>query len=267
MSPKTSRRRRQDATVAPPLGAPAKDGRSGMQRRLLVGYVILGLAVVAVVAVSIYFGLIRNNKATPWSSWKPDSQTAQGIEDQIAQHVEQRYLGANGKPLAVVGFGPLAVDAQQIQAIGYVKNAKSAPQFLASTTTDNSVRYDFSGSTTGAPVNDGSQSILQSYTLRQEALELALYTFKYIPSMQTVIVFMPPKPLDPGPTLSMYVRPQAAEVLKVPLDQTIGAGNPPLQNKVSASERQRILRLTNVFRWSPGQTPDKQAALLVTPSS
>ena len=30
--------------------------------------------------------------------------------------------------------------------------------------------------------------------MRRQAIELALYTFKYVPSIETVTVFLPPRP-------------------------------------------------------------------------
>jgi hypothetical protein len=239
--------------------------------RLFVAYALLGLAVVAVAAISLYFGLIRSNKVTPWSTWKPTSSDLQRELDQIASHVSQRYRLASGKPQANIHFGPLQVVDQQgqvqIQVIGIASTPKAAPSFLAYTKPGDTVLFQLCGVGKNCPpVENGALSNAGSYMLRQEGLELTLYTLKYVPAIQTVVVFMGPKPFDPGRIAQVYLRGPLEPLLSLPLEQTVGAGTPPVEQKLSRAERRRIASHSgHVYQWTVAKAPNGQPAMVIAP--
>jgi hypothetical protein len=93
----------------------------------------------------------------------------------------------------------------------------------------------------------GKPSANRLLLLRREALELALYTFKYIGGTQNVVAILPPGHPEQPPTLSkkppsakatqaatkpvdiavLFVRPELAPLLRDPLVQILPEAAPP----------------------------------------
>ena len=57
---------------------------------------------------------------------------------------------------------------------------------------NSSLTYALCGLGTACSIATGKPSVERAALVRREALELALYTFKYIPNIKSVVAFMPP---------------------------------------------------------------------------
>ena len=64
--------------------------------------------------------------------------------------------------------------------------------------------YSFCGLGTHCSIATGQPSQTRGQLVRREALETALYTFKYIPAINSVIVFMPPQQDIPNQTTVLF---------------------------------------------------------------
>jgi hypothetical protein len=102
--------------------------------------------------------------------------------------------------------------------------------------------------------------------LRREALELALYTFRYLDQTDSVVAFFPPKDLS---DVMYFTKADLEKQLKIPLRHTLARPKGPIPASLSATERQRIDELTSPrqFRASLRQESNGANALLLAPGS
>jgi hypothetical protein len=101
--------------------------------------------------------------------------------------------------------------------------------------------------------------------LRREALELALYTFRYIKNVDQVVVILPPK-LGDKPSFAMfYRRGEVGASLDRPLAATL-PGAPPVPPDVSKLQQAFISRLTdnNLFSFTPQEGGDAHVYLVLS---
>ena len=133
----------------------------------------------------------------------------------------------------------------------------------------NSVMYQLCGLGPKCSIAEGQPSEARARLLRREALELALYTFKYVDDIDTVITLLPPNLGDPSTeeddtsTALFLEKKDFSRQLQAPLDRTLtGAAaeldpiesqtierltRPPLPLRVPAAPgRSAILRLLPV---------------------
>jgi len=123
----------------------------------------------------------------------------------------------------------------------------------------------------------GTPSPQRLQLLRREALELALYTFRYVKDVDLVVALLPPKPpekskngtaspaADETPTQALFYRPGDLEPqLEIPLNATIPPKTPRPET-IPASESRRIDALTrgNLFLASFQQGQDQKAFLVL----
>ena len=77
--------------------------------------------------------------------------------------------------------------------------------------------YSLCGLGPSCAIATGTASVARGRLVRREILELALYTFKYVPGMQSVIAFMPPK-TGSQPQYVVYLqKSDLSQELKLPL--------------------------------------------------
>jgi len=102
--------------------------------------------------------------------------------------------------------------------------------------------------------------------LRREALELALYTFKYVDGIDSVLDFVPPRP-KARPTYTLFFRrSDFASQLARPLRDTLGVGQAGV---TTAPVADRIERLTvpRLFRFKLAQSSGGGAILVLDPAA
>ena len=162
--------------------------------------VLCGVAVGAI-AIAIAVAVHGSNRgvtaaAAHWSSWTPDTAGAQG-ESEIADHIAPYYRVNASQQFDVIT--PISV-AQATAAgtttghgltvvVNTSTSGKSPSLALLSGTT---IAYNICGL---GPTNcqlAGSPTTSRMLLMRREALELALYTFKYIGDSENVLVVLPP---------------------------------------------------------------------------
>jgi hypothetical protein len=167
---------------------------------------LIGLAISALtVAVVILTTASRAGPSIPWSSWKPLDKGTLGASE-IADHLAPLYRISGTSQLAVVtvsklgnpstaaaatvaGTGPGGSGSTGLQVAVRPDPNSSAVSLLNGHT----VAYNLCGlNSANCSIGVGTPSTKRLLLLRREALELALYTFKYIGSTDNVVAILPP---------------------------------------------------------------------------
>jgi hypothetical protein len=230
------------------------------------GFVLGALAGVALCAGALAVTLVATASdsdpglAPNWSEWKPASKdTLAGAED-IAEHVSPRYLHDDGDQLVAVVGQPLHF---QGLPVGVAVRPQGRPIEILD---GEGLMYVLNGLGEQGML-PGKASEERGSLLRREALELVLYTFRYLEDVTMVAVMLPPvRPVKRAAEEKTEDEAQAAETeellqqalffrpgdllpqLQVPLNRTL-PGEPPRPSTLSRAEADRVddLVLENLF--------------------
>lgn len=227
-----------------------------------------GVLAVAVALVVIYAGRAITPGPT-WSSWKP-SGGGLGAAKQIGDEVGKAYRLPNGDQLVdVIAKAPsVAPASNQSIPIHYVAVRGTASQGdqIAVVSSSNSVMYQLCGLGASCSIASGKASVARGTLVRREILELALYTFKYVGGVKSVIALMPP-PAGTQPQYVIYLqKSDVSAELKQPLDRTLGS-KVPLPAAIPAREVHVIDSVTEprVYKFGFSQAQTGDAILVLTP--
>ena len=104
----------------------------------------------------------------------------------------------------------------------------------------------------------------QQTLLRRQALELSLYTLKYVDSIDSVVVFMPPEAKSQGTVFLR--RSDVTDELDRPLSSLLPTAKPKVGG-LSSLEEGQILRLTRTRTYTAEMqaSPDGSPVLILTP--
>jgi len=205
--------------------------------------------------------------APAWSAWRPHGG-GQGAAKEIASRVGGEYRLPGGNQLVdVIAKAPSVSPGKTTVPIRYVAvvtHGKQYDTFDVSPTT--SVMYSLCGLGPACAIASGTPSVARGRLVRREILELALYTFKYIPGMQSVIAFMPPA-AGTQPKYVVYLqKSDLSQELKVPLADTLQSKT-PLPNTIPAREVRLVDAVTDpkYFSYTLSQTQLGDAVLVLAP--
>jgi hypothetical protein len=193
------------------------------RRKFSTAYLLLAcLGVVALLAIGV---LIANRPhAKPaWSAFQPQGDRVTKAT-QIAAYVAPQYHLDDGQQIVLARASQPVVQGNiPIELIAIVKVAADGVAAGGYDMLDAShaFAYQLCGLGEKCAIKTGTPSADRERLLRREGLELALYTFKYVPSTDTVVVYMPP-PAGKDPTIALLFRKSdyGAE-LSQPLAQTL----------------------------------------------
>ncbi len=172
----------------------------------LSGLALGALAVAAAVLVahdnngSSASASAANSGATlSWSSWKPTASGNAGAT-QIADYIAPFYRLSSSQQLAVITpISTTQLDASTgtFTGSGLTVALNTAATSSVSTASlrplaGETVGYDLCGQGAGDCSVGGRSSTVRMLLLRREALELAMYTFKYLPKAENVVAVLPP---------------------------------------------------------------------------
>jgi hypothetical protein len=236
---------------------------------ILGALLALGLSAIAITAYTLGSG--RDPIPTDWSAWHP---TAVGYDGagQIGNHVAAEYRQPGTGQLLAVKGGPLALAGVPMTIA--LRNGPAATGGV-NVLTGNAVLYKMCGLGPGCSIT-GKASSQRLMLVRREALELALYTFKYVGGADQVVVFLPPvlRPSAvPGqpkkvkvttdPTDAVFFRStDLAGELSHPLEQTLTATTPSLATVDQAPDTSLVTQLTSPSFYKFSFVPSSQDASL-----
>ena len=268
--------------ATPVLVEPSPDRRERARRssyRFRFAALYLVLAVVLGAAVGSFLLLATSDDgAAPvaWSAWAPDGRENQ-YPDAIAEHVAARYRLPSGRQLVGVLAGPAEVRDLPIRA-ALIQHESSTPtrdDDVEVVEIGSSVMYTLCGIGDNCSIAEGQSTPERLQLLRREALELALYTFRYVDGVDSVIALLPVELGDPtteedDSASALFLQKEDFEAqLDVPLRRTLPAEPPIDGSRLAAGEDELVERLTarRHYLYDLEPTQDLGAILRLQPLS
>ena len=113
-----------------------------------------------------------------------------------------------------------------------------------------SVRFGLCGDGEKCSITRGEVSGDRLRYLSRASLELALYTFRYMPQLESAVVYLPP-PAGTEPTWALFFqRAQVAALLETPIDDLLTPNVPPSAAAMSSEKAALVDELTIPLRFS-----------------
>jgi hypothetical protein len=161
---------------------------------------------------------------TAWSSWHPPDNGLAGAQE-IADYIAPYYRASPAEQLAVVTVVNLNNPSAPVQVV--VPGATSGS--LLPLPAGSTVVYNLCGvGGSNCSIGIGKPSAARLLLLKREALELSLYTFKYISGAQTVVAILPPGHTEQGGCTGICAKPQSKPVV-TPVTLAVAFDRPELQ--------------------------------------
>ena len=240
----------------------------------LVYFVLAGIVGGAVGSFVVVATRPGDPPAPDWSSWQPDGSNDARAK-QIADHVSKRYRLPSGNQLAVAIAGPPSATASDgssvpVEAIAVrpdTSTGQAEEDDIEILRSGDSLMFVLCGLGDRCSITEGDASEERHQLLQREALELALYTFKYVDSTDSVVVFLPPRPDAEVSTSVFLTRDDVADELHRPLSQTLVSAVPPQLGAIPAQELGHIDRLTQprLYQYGFTQAQNGSGILVLDP--
>jgi hypothetical protein len=254
-----------------PAGAPAPAARAAAAPYAPRFQFILGAllavgaaAVVAVIALVVAPGGGSDQQGPAWSAWHPTPAGGDGAA-QIAAHVGPAYKLPDHRQMVLISAGPL-----QVAGLPLTVALRESPSQGGDIRVYNGkgVLYRMCGLGDNCAIATGKPSVSRQLLLRREALELALYSFRYLKGMEQVVVFLPPPP-GKRPSTALFFR--AGDIhpeLQRPLNATLTATVPGVTDVTASPDAAFVDELTTRMEYNFSLTPANQdnSAFLVLDS-
>ena len=239
--------------------APYTPVSHGHERKFRFAYaVLLGLGLAGVIAAVTFLVAGKPPPPPAWSSWKPTSSGNNAVQ-QIAAHIGPTYRLSAGQQLVAVDGGPLQIAGFPVKVV--LASGSTSGSFVDG----KGALYTLCGLGPKCSIKGGKPSAERHLLLRREALELALYTFRYVKDVKQVVVLLPPPP-GKSPNEAMFFRPKDVKrQLNRPIRFTLPSP-PPSINSLKASRTGDFLqRLTvpDLFEFSVTQGQDASVLLVL----
>jgi hypothetical protein len=228
-------------------------------RRFTVAYMLLLVLFGGVVALFTY--MAARPDSGRWGAFEPRGDRLARARS-IANEVSRQYM-LNGQQMAVVTAQPPIVENVPIDAIAIARNTSRGVGggYISIDPAASTLFYVFCGRAAGCAM-PGEPTLERGRLLRRQSLELALYTFKYMDDVDSVVTLLPPPRGGQGVSPAVYLRKRfLADELEKPLSKTL-PGKPPF-TAFNLPGLENVERLT-VGRWFPytfQQLPNGRALL------
>jgi hypothetical protein len=272
----------EDADAPIDVVVPAYSRYSARFQFLFGALIAIGAAAIVLLVAVVVGGkddtTIALRSGPAWSDWQP---TASGVEaaTQIAEHVGREYRLPDGRQLVGVTGGalelgglPVTIAIQQTPAQG------GDIDFVDGS----GVLYRMCGTQGLDCAIGGTPSTNRHLLLRREALELALYSFRYL-GVSEAVVIMPPTVLKPvsaasklttkrAPSQALLFRRSEADLQSAvvhPLVTTLTPRTPTVAGVSRSPDARLVSALTNTKLFSSKFTlanQDARAFLVLDPT-
>ncbi|WP_187368920.1 hypothetical protein [Baekduia soli] len=260
---------RDDARVAaaPSLSEPAVSRYSprfqfALGALLAIGAAAIVLLVAVIVGGGRTSGSSRLATGPAWSAWHPTASGGDG-PTQIADHVGREYRLPDGRQLVAVTGGPLEIAGLPVTIALRETPAQGGDIKLID---GNGVLFRMCGLGDKCAISSGRASTQRHLLLRREALELALYSFRYL-AVDEAVVFLPPKKGE-DPTQAVFFRRADTDLRNAvakPLDATLVGRTPSVSSVTRSPDAQLVQTITTskLFSFSFTQANQDARAFLV----
>lgn len=263
------------SVVARPETRADRARRLAYRSRFAAFYVLL--AIVAGAGVGALLVLVGRGSPAPapaWSAWEPTGTSDQRVA-QIADHVNDQYRLPSGKALVAITYQGLPVgtvdgkDILPVRALAIqpdTTGGRADENDVATVTGTSTVQYNLCGLGGGCTIPEGKPSVAREQLLRREALELALYSFRYLDGIDSTLVLLPPTGDGNEATAVFLSRKDLGAELNRPLDQTLTAPLAPGVGEITLDEQRTIRRATRIYEYGWLQSQDGSLVAVLTPS-
>lgn len=154
---------------------------------------LVGVALAAMVIIGLTVAGSDDtvgNGGLAWSNWHPTSKNRLIQTAEIAQHVGREYRLNDGSQLVDVEAGPLSINDVPLTPV--VRTADKGGDIVPIYGTG--VLYVLNGLGPNGSISREQPSTERLALVEREALELALYTFRYVKGVDHVVAMLPPAP-------------------------------------------------------------------------
>jgi hypothetical protein len=198
---------------------------------------LAGFGLAAVAAAGVFLVAGKPPKPPAWSDWKPTA-SGEGALKQIADHIAPNYRLPDGQELVLAQGGPLQIAGLPVKIV-----LRPTPT-EAKLSDGKGALYVLSGLGAKGAISTGKPSVERMVLLRREALELALYTFRYVSDVKQVVVILPPKPKKDPSAAMFFRRGDVNSQLTRPLRFTLPSPPPTIRALHAGATRDYLDRLT-----------------------
>jgi hypothetical protein len=249
--------------------------------------IYFGLAAVLGAGVGSFVVLAAREDPPPppaWSAWEPDGSSLARVR-QIADRVPRSYT-EGGRQLVFAdssrpqlslpgqdGSAPTTVNVSRIAVLADTSRGQAEEGEFDTFDAGSAITFRMCGSGENCSVAGGTPSEDRLLLLRRQALELSLYTFRYVEGVDSVVVYLPPAPPDANgrqqQSGALFLRrPMVKGELGVPLARTL-APKPPVIGRMSEFESSNVDRLTrpNIYAYGHQPVADGSLYLTLTPAA
>jgi hypothetical protein len=229
------------ATAGAPAVAPAKGGSSYSPRFQFITGALVAVSIAAIVGIAVL--IIAPSTTTPeppWSPWQPNGKGAAGAAE-IAEHVAPEYK-ESGRQL-------VKINANELSFRGIPLTVALQPEDSGDIQIheEKGVLYQLCGVslTSDCAIDQGKPSTKRGFLLRREALELALYSFRYLQDVKQVVVLVPPAK-GKLQTIALYFqRDDVRNELARPLTSSLVPQTPTVENVTLSPDAPLVNRATD----------------------
>jgi hypothetical protein len=242
--------------------APARQSQYAPRFHFLTGALVaVGLA--ALVGLALFIALPGGGQdpGQRWSQWTPTADGAAGAQ-QIAEHVGSEYKLPDGHQMVDV-----SVTGLEIEGVPLAVALREAPAQGGDIRVfdDNGLIYRLCGLGPDCAISSGKASTQRHLLLRREALELALYSFRYLDDVHQIVVFMPPR-LGQKPNQALFFREgDVAQELDRPLTASLSPRVPTVRTVTLSPDASLVDQITSpkIFQFSLTQANTDNRGFIV----
>jgi hypothetical protein len=230
--------------------------------RFALAYLLVIVAFGGMIGLFSYL-VSRSDSNAAWSAYKPTGTKPFDRAQKIANHVGNRYLH-QGRPIAVIDAQPPIIQNTVVDGIAVSRPSSSGVGGGTDSLepANDTVMYVFCGRARGCGVPTKAAADAEPL-FRRESLELALYTFKYVKGVTSIVTLLPPQK---GSIPAIYLRRDAFEKeLSKPLRETLPPYRSISADSVPPFERSAVETMTanNLFAAKFDRLPSGQAILVL----
>jgi hypothetical protein len=253
--------RRRPGTPAEPVAAARHSAYAPRFHFLTGALVAVGVAALLGIAAFVALPGSGPRQAERWSTWLPTRTGTDGARE-IARHVAQGYKLSDGRQMVDVSATGL-----EIEGVPLAVALREAPDQGGDIRVfdDTGLIYRLCGLGPDCAISSGKPSEKRHLLLRREALELALYSFRYLDDVNQVVVFMPPA-LGQKPSQALFFREgDVARELDRPLTASLSPRVPSVRTVTLSPDAPLVDQITTpkIFRFSLTQANTDNRGFIV----
>ena len=212
------------------------------------------LGILAVGAFALLGAMIVRANEDGGPVWSPNFEPAgSGLDRAPPSPATSRrataWRTATSSSRRIPGIPSYVVGDEDVPAAGFaIKHPAMGGDDYEFIEADKTVQYVLCGLGEGCAIATGDPTPERERLVRREALELALYTFKYVDGVDRVATFLPPRAGSPPTWMLLFQRDDFGDQLDQPVAQTLPDAVPPAE-AIPADQVATIDGLTNPQRY------------------